>query len=300
MHSKSGKLAARQPFDFKRSLEFVRGSAPTMGEQSVEGGRLTKAIMVEGQPVAFSVWEEGEGVGYTLFAEEELEERVAEEAAKRISFYLSLDDDLGPFYSIAREKDPGFYPVVEREWGLHQVKSASLLEAACWALINQRIQRATALRIKRSLTERFGGGVQVGGMVYRAFPDLSRLKGATPTQLLEMTRNQRVTQRLVSLLSFPEVLDEAFLRTAPYQKADERLQTVKGIGDWSAQLVLLRGLGRMGRLQELNLRPLGGVIEEVYGAKGVSVEEAGRLYGGWAGYWLLYLWATSMKRDDPA
>lgn len=271
-----------------------------MGEQTTAGGRLTRAIMVEGQTVAFSVWEEGEGVGYSLFSEDALTDRVEQEVARRVSFFLSLDDDLGPFYSIAREKDPQFYPVVEKEWGLHQVKFASLLEAACWALINQRMQRPTALRIKRTLTERFGESVEVDGVVYRAFPDLPHLKGATARQLLELTRNQRVTQRLVSLLSFPEVLDEGFLKTAPYEKAYERLKTVRGIGDWSAQLVLLRGLGRMGRLQELNLKPLGGVIEGVYGRKGRSVEEAGGLYGGWAGYWLLYLWASSMDKGDPA
>ena len=300
MHSRSGNLEARQPFDLQKSLDFLSGFGPMAGEQSVDGGRATKAIMVDGQTVAFGVKKEGSGVGYELFSEAPLAESAADDLAQRFSFFLSLDDDVRPFYSIAEERDQRFYPLIERSWGLHQVKFQTLLEISCWALINQRMQRPTALRIKRSLTEKFGGSIKVGGAVYWAFPDRSRLEGATAKQLLELTGNQRVAMRLVSLLSSLDTLDESFLRSAPYEKANERLQKVKGIGDWSSQFILFRGLGRMGKAQEINVRPLGDAIKRAYGREGESIEEANRLYGEWVGYWLLYLWASTMGPKDTA
>ncbi len=301
MHTETGTLDAVEPYDFGRSLDFLQGFGPMSGEQSVEGGSAIKAIMAEGQVVAVRL-EKGEKpatVDYELLSVEAISSGLAESMRERISFFLSLEDDVKPFYSIAKEKDPKFYPIVERAWGLHQVKFPSFLEIACWALINQRIQRPIALRIKRSLTERYGGSVELDGKVYWAFPDRSRLEKASAKELLEVTRNQRITQRLVSLMSTLDDLDEGFLRTAPFEKAKERLEKVRGVGEWSSQFILFRGLGRMGRLQELNLRPLGETIKKVYGPEGRSPEQVNETYGSWAGYWSLYLWASTMGAFRP-
>lgn len=297
LHSRKGTLEAVEPFDFRKSLDFLEGFGPMSGEQSVGEGSATKAIIVEGQVVALRLKgrDGGGGVDYELLSDESVPAHVADSAGMRASFFLSLEEDVRPFYSIAKEKDPKFYPVVEREWGLHQVKFPSFLEIACWALIHQRMQRAVAARIKRSLTEKYGESVKVDGKEYWAFPDRSRLKGATAKELQEVTRNQRVTQRLVSLISSFDELDENFLLTAPYEKAKERLEKVRGIGEWSSQFILFRGLGRMGRLQALNMRPLAETIKKVYGPSGKSLEDINATYGSWAGYWSLYLRASTMS-----
>jgi len=297
LQSKIGTLDAVEPYDFDRSLDFLQDFGPMSGEQSVEGGSATKAIMVEEQVVALRVSKGKKAaatVDYELFSAEPISSKLADSMRERISFFLSLKDDVRPFYSIAKDKDPKFYPIIERAWGLHQVKFPSFLEIACWALINQRIQRPIALRIKRSLTEKYGGSIQVDGKVYWAFPDRSRLEVASAKELLELTRNQRITQRLVSLISMLDELDEGFLKAAPFDKAKERLEKVRGVGEWSSQFILFRGLGRMGRLQQINLRPLGERIGKVYGSGGRSPEEVNKTYGSWAGYWSLYLWASTM------
>jgi len=294
LHSETGTLDAVEPFEFRRSLAFVRGFGPMSGQQEVDGDSITKAVMVDGQVVVFRVSEgKGARLEYRLFSSEPVSEEAAKGMGGRIAFFLSLDDDVGRFYSIAKEKDPKFYPLVESAWGLHHVKFLTFLEIASWALINQRIQRPIALRIKRSLTERFGASLEVDGRLYWAFPDGARLRAATAAQLLEATRNQRITRRLLSLSSSLDELDEGFLRTALFEKAKARLESVHGIGEWSSQFILFRGLGRMGKLQPLNVRPLGETIEAVYGSA-KPLKEINDTYGGWAGYWQLYLWASTM------
>jgi DNA-3-methyladenine glycosylase II len=294
LHSFSGTLDARQPFAFQRSVDFLRGFSSMSGEQSAEKGEVTKAMMVDGKTVVFTVREEGAALRYELFSEERLGEDVIERVAKQISFFFSLDDDVKPFYSIAREQDERFYPLVERLWGLHEVKFLTLLEASSWALINQRMHRSTALRIKRSLVERFGEKMELNGRAYWAFPDRPRLEGSTARGLLEVTGNQRVAVRLSSLYSSLDELDESFLRNAPYEKANERLQKIKGIGDWSAQFILFRGLGRMGKVQEINVRHLKDALVRTYGRE-KELEQVNSTYGEWVGYWLLYLWASTMS-----
>jgi DNA-3-methyladenine glycosylase II len=105
-------------------------------------------------------------------------------------------------------------------------------------------------------------------------------------------------QRLTSLLGSFNELDEGFLRSAPYDKAIARLQKVKGIGDWSSQFILFRGLGRIETLRPINFRPVSETIEKVYGPKGKTLEEVNSTYGRWCGYWSLYLWASTMGRPE--
>jgi DNA-3-methyladenine glycosylase II len=322
LHSASGTLDAVQPFDFRRSLDFVSGFGPMSGEQLVDQGRLTKAVMVEGQPVVFRVEEAaaqdasgggrdrsgggsiGGSLRYELFSREPIPAETIATVEGRISFFLSLRDDVDQFYTIVREHDPSFIPVVDRLNGLHQVKFMTLLEISCWAILTQRIQRPIALRMKRALTERFGGSLEVEGRTYWAFPDRTRLEGATARQLMESIGNQRTTVRLVSLVGALDDLDENFLRSAPIDKAAARLKRVEGIGDWSSQVILFRGLGRIERLQPINVRPLEEVIKQVYGperwdnreeeGEGGMLDEVNSIYGSWSGYWSLYLWALSM------
>jgi DNA-3-methyladenine glycosylase II len=284
-----------EPFEFKQSLRFLQGFGPMSGEQQLEEGRVAKAIMVEGQTVVFRVGKKSEKspLAYELFSKEPLKP-VEDLVPRQISFFLSLDDDIKPFYSIAEKEDAKFYPLIERWWGLHQVKFPSLLEISCWAILAQRVQRPIALRMKRALTERFGGSLELEGKTYWAFPDYTKLKLAMPKELLEVTRNQRTALRLTSLLSSFDELDETFLRDAPYEKATARLQKVKGIGDWSSQFILFRGLGRVERLQPINIRPLMKTMEEVYGPKGKTLDEINSTYGRWSGYWSLYLRASTM------
>ena len=282
------------PFEFRQSLKFLEGFGPMSGEQQLDEGILTKAIMVDGETVLFSVGEQESRLRYELFSREPLSRLAEDSVVRRISFFLSLDDDVNPFYSIARDHDAKFYPVIERSWGLHQVKFPTLLEISCWAILAQRIQRPIALRMKRALAEKFGGSLELDGRTYQAFPDYTRLKDATPKELLEATRNQRAAVRLTSLLTSFDELDEDFLRTAPYEKATERLQKVNGIGDWSSQFILFRGLGRIERLQPMNIRPIAEVIQKVYGQEGKTLEEINSTYGKWSGYWSLYLWASTM------
>jgi DNA-3-methyladenine glycosylase II len=289
LHSRSGSLEAKPPFDFDKTLRFIEGFRPMSGEQDVSGGSLTKAIMVDGRTVVFRVSPERggrSGLYYELFSDTLVGDVLAERVAKQVSFFLSLDDDLSPFYSIAKG-DPQFYPIVKKLVGLHHVKFPTLFEITCWAILAQRSQMPVAHRAKASLIEKFGGSLEVDGTTYRAFPDYQTLKTASVKDILAATKNRRSTERLSSLLSSFGDLDEMFLMTAPYDKAEERLKRIKGIGDWSAQFILFRGLGRIQRLHH-NMGPLLKMMEEIYGPE-KTLDEISRTYGDWSGYWSVYL-----------
>ncbi len=69
-------------------------------------------------------------------------------------------------------------------------------------------------------------------------------------------------------------------------------QTIKGIGEWSATFIMVRGLGRMEYIPLTETRLLE-AASKVYGhGKELSREELIHLaerYGPWQGYWAHYL-----------
>ncbi len=125
LHITTGTLAPCPPFDFAKTLAFLTDFTPTADEQALTPVSITKALTLNGRAVAFEVRNAGTlkepVVAYTLHSEHPLSEAEHSIITNRIRFFLSLDDDLQPFYDIART-DSAFAPVIERLYGLHQPK----------------------------------------------------------------------------------------------------------------------------------------------------------------------------------
>jgi DNA-3-methyladenine glycosylase II len=292
LRTAGGRLHPRAPFDFERSLAFLRRFPATEGEQSVEPNAVTKALRADGITVAFRV----EGAG--TVAEPELRYRVLSGTAlspalrrrveARIASFLGVDDDLGPFYALAGE-DPDLGPVVERLYGLHQVRFLTPFENACWAVLAQRIPMPMARRLKSTLVERFGGSILVEGTRYRAFPEPADLLGSAGSELSSLVRNERKARYLASVAEAFADVDEGWLRTGPYAEVESWLRAIDGVGAWSAAFVLFRGLGRGDRLPVTE--PVVRAARRTYGP-GLGAPDVRRIaegYGRWQGYWALYL-----------
>src|SRR5690349_11625917 len=115
LYTETGTLTPSAPFDFDQSLDFLGEFSPTRGEQALTARTLTKAVSIGGQPVVFRVTDSGTveepQLAYTLFAGAPLTDARRAAALDRVRFFLSLDDDLRPFYAIGCA-DPHLAPVI--------------------------------------------------------------------------------------------------------------------------------------------------------------------------------------------
>lgn len=290
LYTETGTLSATPPFDFALSLQFVSDFTPMVGEQEVTATSLTKAIMLAGECIAFRVEDSGSleqpEVRYTLFSQKPLEASIKQAVIERIRFFLSLDDDLKPFYARASQ-DEIFAPIVQRLYGLHHIKFLTLCEIACWATLGQHRPIAIARKMKDAIVRRYGASITVEGHEHWAFPELDRLIGVPVEEFETLTKNARCAQYLCEVVDALTRIDEEFLRTAPYDEAETALRRVKGIGPWSAGFILFRGLGRMERVS-LNMRPFQLALAKVY-QSGVTLEQLSQRYGESLGYWSFYL-----------
>ncbi|MGD0643315.1 MAG: hypothetical protein ABSA75_00225 [Candidatus Bathyarchaeia archaeon] len=297
MHNVSGTLEIVPPFNLYRSARFLELFRPMKDEQVVIDGKIEKAIMIHGQTILFKISQNGtnenDPVEYTLISPELLAKPVCESVIERISSFLSLNEDVKPFYEIARKDDPKFYAVVERFWGFHHVKFLTLLETATWAILAQRAPLSVAKKMKQRLIERFGWSIEADGKKFWAFPDYSRVKNTSTRELYSIIRNKRRAEYLSSLFRYYEKIAEDSLQKIDFDEAKKVLMQINGIGEWSATFILSRGLGRMERLPE-NLKMIMSEINRIYGTD-VSIEKINAIYKKWVGYWLLYLWASRLS-----
>jgi DNA-3-methyladenine glycosylase II len=297
--STSGTLNPAPPFDFAKSLRFINGFGPMAGEQALDAGGLAKAVMIGGAPVVFRVGSAG-GVeaprlAYTLHADRPIGEATRRAAEDRIAFFLSLADDLREFYARAAD-DPIFAPIAQQLYGYHQVKFLTPFENAAWAVLTQRNAMPIARAMKRTLVERYGASLELGGQVYWAFPEAATLAQADPGELYDLLPNMRRAEYLQAVaIAFSDV-DEQWLRSAPYAEVLAWLRAIRGIGEWSATFILLRGLGRAEQLP-LGEEKLQAAASKLYGQgrklSQQALREIGARYGGWQGYWAHYIRVAS-------
>ena len=295
MNIEAGTLTPNPPFDFNKSLQFLGMFGPTKNEQTVSSHSLTKAISIDGQTVVFQLTSIGTikkpRLEFTLFSAQPITELTKNAVVERITFFLSLTDDLHPFYRIGRE-DPDFAPIIEHLYGYHQVKFLTPFENACWAVLTQRNPMKIAQKTKQALIESYGSKLEANGTVYWAFPEPVQIAVVDERELLKLIRNERRTDYLIAAARAFSEVDEEFLKHASDEEVETWLRNIKGIGEWSAMFIMVRGLGRMEHVPLTETR-LNEAASKVYGyGEELSREDLKRLadrYGPWQGYWAHYL-----------
>lgn len=291
-----GEISPKPPFDFSKTLNFTRMFLPAQDEQDITDLTFTKSIYHSGETIAFKLINKGTiedpKLSYNLFSLHEINKKTESELIDRISFFLSLEDDVIPFYKIGMN-DPDFKEVIKSLYGLHQVKFLTPFEAAAWAVLSQRISMKVAHLMKERLMKEVGDHIKVEGVDYYTFPDASQIKKLSIEKLLNTIKNHRKTEYIVEVAEAFELVDEQFLREGNIEEVKDWLTSIKGIGEWSAHLELIRGLGRMEEIPEHD-RWLFKCVQKVYGPK-ITEEQFKKItdrYGDYKGYWSYYLRAV--------
>ncbi len=292
---KSGQVPALPPFDFAKSLDYLRRFPPPALDQAVAADSFVKAFRLQGQTLLCSVSGGGgrskSAVKYTLFSDREVSGGLESVFRERLRSFLSLDDNLSGFYSLAKE-DPQFQPIVEELFGYHPVRFQSPFEAAVWAVLSQRNRMAAARSMYQRLVRRFGHEAELDGVTYLAFPEPQDIAVQSEGDLAFVARNLRRGEFLIDAARAFALVPTDFLAAGEYAEIRAWLLGINGIGPWSAGFILLRGLGRSQNVP-LPDRNIVEAASRLYGQgstlSGEEVLRIARRYHPWQGYWAHYL-----------
>ena len=213
--------------------------------------------------------------------------RAAETAARNlVGGALGAAADLRPFYRVAR-LDPLLAPLVRRFRGLRIAGYPSLWEALVTAVLAQQVNLAFAFAIRAHLAEAFGRRARFHGETFTAFPVVKRVARAGEAGLegFRLSRNKIGT-------------------IARLAAAFERLTSVKGIGRWTAETALMRGLGRPDAYPAGDLSVVKYLAETLFehGRRGTETEMRAHAerWRPWRGLALVYSWAELARRARAA
>jgi DNA-3-methyladenine glycosylase II len=159
---------------------------------------------------------------------------------------LGTQADLRDWYARSREI-AWLRPVASALRGLKPPRYPSLWEACAHAILFQQISIHAAAAIMRRAVESLGEPVAAGSIRSFAFPAAQRWLDADDDVLRAagLSRNKLSHVRSVATAFVEGAIDERVLDDLPTPLAAQRLCEVRGIGPWSASVVLLRGLGRL-------------------------------------------------------
>lgn len=161
---------------------------------------------------------------------------------------LGTDRGLAPFYRAAA-RIPWLAPLARRMRGVKPPRYPTLWEACANAIVFQQLSLRAASAIMQRLIVAVGRPVETDDLpvpVY-LFPTPESVQRATTHSMgtIGLSANKIATLRRVAEALSTGTLDETSLERCTSPDAAAILRRIKGIGPWTATLILLRGLGRL-------------------------------------------------------
>ncbi len=159
---------------------------------------------------------------------------------------LGVDRELSHFERGARDF-PWLWPLAVRMRGVKPPRYPTLWEACVNAIIFQQVSLLAASSISRRMIMALTEPMERGGIGLRAFPSIESFERTSDGVLRAagLSTNKLAALRRVADALLSGVLDEASLEERSSPAAAALLCRVKGIGPWTATVILLRGLGRL-------------------------------------------------------
>ena len=169
----------------------------------------------------------------------------ADRAAQQISWLLGCDQDLRPFYNAVGD-DSVLADVVGQFYGYHNTRTASVFEALVQAVMGQQIATAVARIVRNLLIEHYGVRATIGGREWYAFPRADTLAKTEVADLRQLKLSVRKSEYIQGIARAALESPDGFegMHDLPDEEVVKRMVALRGVGQWTAQWVLVRALAR--------------------------------------------------------
>jgi len=163
-----------------------------------------------------------------------------------LSRLLNFDRRLDDFYAAAAE-DPALDQFARRFRGLKPPRFPTLFEALINAIACQQVTLSLGIQLLNRLAATCVRGWDLPGERAYAFPSPDDLAGLKPDELRALGFSRQKGEAIIELARSVATrrIDLDDLEDLDDAGAVARLRTLRGVGRWTAEYVLLRGLGRL-------------------------------------------------------
>jgi DNA-3-methyladenine glycosylase II len=214
-----------------------------------DGETYRRVLPVAGTVVEVAVNQEGSPDAPRLRVAvrgERLPAGMAEEVETKLTRMLGLELDLSGFYTMAA-RDSRLAPLVEQFRGMKPPRFPTLFEAVANAVACQQLTLTFGIQVLGRLTEAFGPPLTEKQGAPQAFPRPQDLAELQSEELRPLGFSRQKAQALLGVARAVTdgTLDLERAALLPDEQARDFFLALRGLGRWSAEYVLLRGLGRL-------------------------------------------------------
>lgn len=215
-----------------------------------DGFKYSRVIVIDDMPVKMTITQSGEAdkleLRIVLQSQTTLSSEAQEHAKLLVQKMLGLNVDLQPFYLLAENNDV-IKPLVVQFVGVKPPLFPSVFEALINSIACQQVSLDVGILVLNRLADNFGLKIADSGKTLHSFPRPEDLLDV-PEEAIRKLGYSHQKARFIKGLAYGVVsgdIDLEHLETAGNEQAISYLSAIHGIGRWSAEYTLLRGLGRL-------------------------------------------------------
>jgi len=180
--------------------------------------------------------------------------------------------------------------------GLRPIAPPTMFEALVIAITEQQISLDAAIAIRSRLVEKYGAAIRLDERRFYAFPTPMSLARAEPSQMrgVGLSRSKAAYISELSRKVENGQLDLEGLREKNDGTIVQELTKIRGVGPWTAEYALIRGMGRANALPADDLGIQRAVSQAYFKGRRISSKEVRRVlnkfapYSGIAAFYLMY------------
>lgn len=214
-----------------------------------DGKTYRRALVVDGQPLEVEVEQAGplDAPRLKVSASSAAPIPGARSAVRNaVERLLGVRIDLDGFYRLAAG-DPALGPVVARFRGAKPPRFPTLFETLANAIACQQLSLTVGILLLNRLAESCGAAIPGRDPAVHAFPGPEDVAALAPETLRGLGFNR---QKARALLELADVVAGKRIDLDGFASLDDevvvdRLRELRGVGRWTAEYALLRGLGRI-------------------------------------------------------
>lgn len=297
MNTLTRQLHPTAPFDFDLTAGYHTYFQERSGADRFANGVYRRLLDLDGRLALAAIRSTGHPDSPELTLElrgNALSPADGERAADQLARMLGIAQDLAPFYALA-QSDPALPPLLRQFRGLHLPSTETLFEALIFAVLGQQISASVARMMRMRLVQSYGAQMPFDGEIYHAFPRPEAILESSPDELRSLKLTQRKAEYIHGIAAATLKPDWPDPDELPDAEIVRRLTALRGIGHWTAQWALLRGLARPDALPLGDLalrRAVSRLWRHGEPVTDAQVSELAETWRPWRSYATAYLFAA--------
>jgi DNA-3-methyladenine glycosylase II len=295
-------VGAAAPFNFDLTSQIFRNGDPEI--HIYQDGVFSQAVRLDGRLVLVEVSSAGSveqpKLNIKLLANEPLTAQDKLKVKDIVKYIFNLDFDLCAFYSEIKG-DPAMHSIAQQLYGLKNPTTSTVFESLVDSVIEQQISIKVAIALEDKLIKKFGDCLIIDGKNFFVFPTPQKIASATVDEVQQVGLSRRKAEYIhgsAELIAAGKLDLEHLKDQEDAEEIIRELDAVRGIGVWTAELTMLRGMQRLDMFPADDLG-IQRVISTYYcsgkSVKAAEAREIAERWGRWKGLAAFYLIVAEIR-----